>query len=106
MNEPLTSIENAIKKIFGNKYVIINKKSVGGGCINQTSILTLNNTRLFIKENFNADKDLFKAEFNGLKSLRAANWPRDPEPYYYQNTKNGQFLLFEYIISIFLSSIQ
>jgi protein-ribulosamine 3-kinase len=60
----------------------ISVQSVGGGCINNGSILkTTSGVSFFLKHNPLAPVDMFLRELEGLEILRSANGPTVPEPY-------------------------
>ena len=91
-------IEQMLHELFAEKVSIKEKRGVGGGCINQTSVLLLSNGRkLFLKENSLTYEGLFSSERAGLIALRSEQGPRIPEPYAVGKGGGRQFLLLEYI---------
>lgn len=72
--------------------------SISGGCINNCFHLKLNNgVELFLKENSDQYKDMFKVEAEGLKALSNTKGPRIPEVYSVDTMQNKQYLTLEYI---------
>ena len=91
-------IVHILHELFGDNVSIEEKHGVGGGCINQTSLLLLSDGRkVFLKENSLGYPELFSSESAGLSALRSADGPRVPEPYAVGRGSNSQFLLLEYI---------
>ena len=73
-------ISHAIAKATGERHVPINTQPVGGGCINETHIVHMNNQRWFVKLNSPDKLDMFEAEIDGLTTLHRANAIRVPTP--------------------------
>jgi protein-ribulosamine 3-kinase len=96
MNE---EIENLLQPIFGSDTKVKSSSPTSGGCINQTSILQLNNgERVFLKVNPHPPPDFFSAEAKGLKQLaKSENGPKIPKPLAIQNSANPTFLILEFI---------
>lgn len=89
-----------LHELFGNARSVREKRGVGGGCINQTSLLTLDDgTRVFLKENSSRYEGLFEAESAGLEALASREGPRVPRPYAFWQTAGRQYLLIEYVES-------
>jgi len=87
-----------LSELFGREVSISEKRGVGGGCINQTSVLVLDRgERVFLKENSDRFRDMFKAEFLGLQAMATEAGPHVPKPYAYGEADGGQFLLLEYV---------
>lgn len=87
-----------LREIFGESVTIREKHGVGGGCINQTSLLVLDNgKRVFLKENSTAYPALFRTEAEGLAALASDDGPRVPQPYGYGEAGGRQFMVLEYI---------
>ena len=94
------SVEAAVASIYDDSVSITGQRSVSGGCINQTAIVTLSNGEtLFLKENSARFTDMFIAEAKGLEALAAAGGPRVPTPFAVHSGAERQFLLMEYIPS-------
>lgn len=89
-----------LRALFGDSVSIESKQGVGGGCINQTSVLRLSSgERVFLKENSSRYAGLFAAEAAGLRALRCDEGPRIPEAYADWVEGDRQFLLLEFIES-------
>ena len=72
--------------------VINQVRPVGGGCINNGSIILTDSGRsLFFKHNQAAPEDMFQKEFDALEKLAIPEGPRVPRPY----LADSSFLLME-----------
>ena len=92
------TVAGALVAVFGPDARVETKRSVGGGCINQTGRLTLTDGRtVFLKENSGQLTGMFQREAEGLAALAAADGPRVPQPLadYCGDRDEGQFLLWE-----------
>jgi fructosamine-3-kinase len=70
----------------------ITTSSVGGGCINNSTVLkTERGETFFLKTNRRCPADMFAREAEGLLALRVSDGPRVPEPYLW----GGDFILLE-----------
>ncbi len=95
-NQP--DIEKALSDCFQRPLRVVSRQSVGGGSINRTSILTLDDqTRVFVKENSGSHERLFEAEAAGLEALSAAGGPRVARPLALYHSPSMQYLALEYI---------
>ncbi len=54
-------------------------RPVGGGCINEAAVLSDGPRRVFVKTNCRSRRDMFEAEAEGLRELRASGAVRVPE---------------------------
>jgi protein-ribulosamine 3-kinase len=88
-----------LEQIYGQAVEITNSRSVGGGSINQTEILTLSNREtVFLKINTQPPKHFFKAETRGLDLLRQAKGgPRIPKPLGLEPGPCARFFIMEYV---------
>ena len=76
---PAQVVEWLIQNNFGR---VVEKHSVGGGCINNGErLLTSAGEKFFIKTNNNTPKDMFAREAEGLAALQFADGPHVPQPY-------------------------
>lgn len=67
------AIQQHLATIYAQPVQINNIRSVGGGCINETSILTLSNgQKVFLKYHPNPPADFFSIEARGLALLEKA----------------------------------
>ena len=93
------SLSEALKDLFGPDVTVRGERGCGGGCINDTSILTLTNEcKVFIKRNSRVKLDMFEAEAAGLAALRdAAEGPRVPRVLATGTDGTFSFLLMEHL---------
>ena len=76
------TMRNEIKQYIEQKLneKIETVKSIGGGCISDSSIIQLSSgEKLFIKVNDQIPSDMFIKEANGLNEIRKSNSIRVPE---------------------------
>ena len=93
----LEEIGKLLQPVFGQEIKVQSSSPTGGGCINQTLVLQLNNgERVFLKHNTQPPIDFFAAESRGLQLLANAG-PRIPKPLAIQDSPNPTFLILEYI---------
>lgn len=91
-----SSIEEALRKLYSDAVKIERRKSVGGGCISKTSLITLSNGEvLFLKEDGNSSPGLMRGEALGLEALDSSEGPRVPKVFALGENDEGQFLLIE-----------
>lgn len=89
---------DAIAARFGPGVDISDRRSVGGGSINETSVVELSNgTTLFLKRNSATHRRLFEEEARGLRALTVDGGPRVPQPIALVLGSREQVLLMEYI---------
>jgi fructosamine-3-kinase len=87
-----------VKELFGDSVEIREKRGVGGGCINQASLLILSDGgKVFLKENSRSYSNLFGAEAAGLTALASEAGPAVPRPLAFGEVGDRQYLLLEYI---------
>lgn len=91
-------IRRLLETVFGGPVQIASSASVGGGCINQTQILTLSNgQKAFLKYHPDPPPDFFESEARGLKLLgEIKNGPRAPKVLALQPGPRPRYLLLEY----------
>ncbi len=95
-----TSIEEGLNAIFGNEVSIVSKSYVGGGDINDSSLLKLSNGEVvFAKENSFRNRDFFCAEESGIEALASTKAITVPELLFRgaDETNNSSFLCMRYI---------
>lgn len=97
--EYYSSVEEAVRKLYGPSVSLLSERSVSGGCINDTCILTLSNqTEVFLKRNITIGIELFKREAEGLEALTAVEGaPRVPKVLARGGNSNFSFLLLEFL---------
>ena len=89
-----------IAGLYGSGVSVREVRGVGGGCINETCVLTLSTgARLFLKSNSLQYEGLFSAERAGLDALRMDSGPRVPRPLAVVSDERRQFLLLEFVES-------
>jgi fructosamine-3-kinase len=88
-------IRQALEKIFSQPAQILNVAPVGGGCINETSVVSLSNgEKVFLKYHSDPPAGFFAGEAKGLELLgKAENGPQVPKPL----AHGKHFLILEYI---------
>lgn len=88
-------IRQHLEKIYSQPVQIMHSASVGGGCINETSIISLSNgEKVFLKYHPNPPAGFFAGEARGLALLGAAkSGPQVPKPL----AHGKHFLILEYI---------
>ncbi len=91
------SIEDAIAAAQGKPFRISTRRPVGGGCINQATMIEGDGQRWFVKLNDAARIDMFAAEFAGLEEIRRSNAVRVPAPLCYGVAGGQGYLVQEYL---------
>ncbi len=96
MNNP---IRDLLATVYEPSVTIESSRSVGGGCINQTQVLTLSNGEtVFLKQNDHPPDGMFEKEARGLNLMREApNGPRIPKVVALPEETDPKFLLLEFI---------
>ena len=86
------ALQSKLEDILESK--IISSQLTSGGCINETSVLLLEDRReIFLKINASPPKNFFKAEAKGLVTLRNAEVIKVPEVF----AVDDDFLLLEFL---------
>ena len=75
----------------------VSVRKVGGGCINEAAVLGDESRRVFVKVNDRARRDMFEAEAEGLRELRASGAIRVPEVLSCGEVEGKAWLGLEYI---------
>lgn len=91
------TIAEDISQKTGDKFVIENRRSVGGGCINQGYTITDNNRTYFVKLNQASQVDMFAAESLGLEEMWSTKTIRVPQPICYGTADNSAYIVQEYL---------
>lgn len=87
-----------LQQHLGQGIAITHVDVASGGCINQTSTVTLaDGRRYFLKVNQAGLLEMFAAEADGLNAIRASNSLRAPEPLGYGVQGQQAYLLLEYL---------
>ncbi|MFB2836952.1 fructosamine kinase family protein [Floridanema evergladense] len=92
-----TEIAEHISQEIGGKFIIENRRSVGGGCINQGYAIDDRDRTYFVKINQASQVDMFAAEALGLKEMWLTKTIRVPQPICYGTTNNSAYIVQEYL---------
>ncbi|NEQ67290.1 MAG: fructosamine kinase family protein [Symploca sp. SIO2D2] len=90
-----TEIASQISKVTGEVFEIKNRRSVGGGCINQGYCLIGETTNYFVKLNQASQVEMFTAEALGLKQMYATGTIRIPKPICVGTTADYSYIVLE-----------
>ncbi len=90
-------LEQMISTHVGKRFVIDNKKTLGGGCINQAFHVTGCGQEYFVKLNAASMLDMFEAEYAGLDAMYQTHSIRVPRPLLSGSSGSSAFLVMEYI---------
>ena len=101
MDTAYSSLQDAVRTVFGHERSIIRKRPVSGGDINEAYSLTLDDgTRLFLKINAMQALSAFEAERDGLQAIAGTKTIGTNKPLALGADPSGfSFLLLEYIES-------
>jgi len=96
MNE---EVRQLLETIYNSQIEVRSASPVGGGCINETQVLSLSNgEKVFLKYNPHPPKNFFEREAAGLRLLaQAKKGPRIPKVLGLPKNPQAQFLIIEYI---------
>lgn len=86
-----------ISKSTGMDFFPIFVRRIGGGCINEAAVLCDRSRRVFVKINDRSRQNMFEAEADGLRELRASGAIRVPEVLCCGETEGKAWLGLEYI---------
>ncbi len=84
-----------ITAVTGQAFAPRGHRSVGGGCINSTAILSDGTRDYFVKRNDASRLDMFEAEADGLAGLAAAGAVQVPEPICWGLAGQSSYLVLE-----------
>ena len=91
-------ILSMLQQHLGTGIAIARVDATSGGCINQTSTVTLaDDSRYFLKVNQGSLLEMFAAEADGLNAIRASSSLHAPEPLGYGVQGQQAYLLLEYL---------
>ena len=90
-------IKKEITQATNTPFEITNKRSVGGGCINQGYKVSGNNQDYFVKVNQANQVEMFQAEALGLKQMAASETITIPKPICWGVAGNSCFLVLEWL---------
>ena len=92
-----TQIAARITEATGEEFQINNRRSVGGGCINQASALIGNSSTYFVKLNQASQVPMFEAEALGLKQMLETRTIRLPKPICWGTTADSAYIVLEWL---------
>jgi fructosamine-3-kinase len=92
-----TQIATHISKVTGDKFEITNRRSVGGGCINQGYAVSSSTITYFVKLNKASLLDMFEAEALGLKQMLGTKTIRVPKPICVGTTADLGYIVLEWL---------
>ena len=93
-----TALREALSAALGRSVESMSTRSVGGGCINDASVLTIGDEQYFFKTNARALPGHFAAEAAGLQALRESGTSLViPEPVAWSDRNEASFLVTEYL---------
>ena len=90
-------IAEEISKTTGEKFEISDRRSVGGGCINQGYRLTDGKQDYFVKLNSATEISMFEAEAIGLKQMWETQTIRVPKPICYGTEGSSAYIVLEWL---------
>jgi len=94
-----TAVAGLLQQVYGPSVRIENSVTTGGGCINETSILSLSNGEsVFMKYNSHPPDGFFQAEAQGLELLADTDGgPRVPKALAVEDAATPRLLLLEHL---------
>lgn len=92
-----TEISQAISQATATKFSILDRISVGGGCINQGYKVSGSNTEYFVKLNDANQVEMFAAEALGLKQMYATKTITVPQTVCYGIAENSSYIVLEWL---------
>ena len=92
-----TAIAQHISAKTGTAFTLADRRSVGGGCINQAYQVTDGRQRFFLKLNSAAQVAMFEAEALGLKEMYDSQTIRVPKPICWGTAEGSAYLVLEWL---------
>ena len=92
-----TQIDAHISQVTGEKFQSQQRRSVGGGCINQGYAVSNGEITYFLKLNQASEVAMFEAEALGLKEMLATASIRVPKPLSWGVAENYSYILLEWL---------
>jgi len=92
-----TQIASQISEATGEAFQINNRRSVGGGCINQGYYVSGNTRTYFVKLNQASQVQMFEAEALGLKQMRETQAIRVPKPIGWGIAADSSYIVLEWL---------
>lgn len=90
-------IATQITQVTGENFSIKNRRSIGGGCINQGDHLIGQNHQYFVKTNRAVDLEMFIAEAKGLQAMAQTKTIKVPQPICWGTVENTAYLVLEWL---------
>ena len=91
------AVARAIARATGTAFLLEDRTSVAGGCINNTEVLSGQGRRYFVKFNDAARLAMFEAEAQGLAEIAQSNSVRVPQPICCGTHDKQSYLVLEYL---------
>lgn len=92
-----TQLDAQITQVTGQKFVSRDRRSVGGGCINQGHHISDGERSYFVKFNRPEQLAMFEAEALGLQLMQAPQAIRVPQPICTGIVENSAYLVLDWI---------
>jgi len=92
-----TEIAKKISQATGKPFEIQDRRSVGGGSINQSYAITDGTDTYFLKFNSASEYEMFAAEAVGLKEMYETHTIRIPQPICWGTTENAAYIAMEWL---------
>ncbi|NEP03299.1 MAG: fructosamine kinase family protein [Symploca sp. SIO2E9] len=92
-----TEVAKQISQVTGSKFEIKDRRSIGGGCINQGYVLIGNIETYFIKLNYTSSVEMFAAEALGLKQMVTTQTIRVPKPICVGTVDDCAYIVLEWL---------
>ncbi len=86
-----------ISEVTRDRFVMDDRRSVGGGCINQGYKISGGFRHYFVKLNHGIDIGMFEAEANGLQLMFETQTIRVPKPICWGTSDNSAYLVLEWL---------
>ncbi|WP_299406942.1 fructosamine kinase family protein [Acaryochloris sp. IP29b_bin.148] len=90
-------IQRNISQVQGREFVVCDRKSVGGGSINQAYQISDSQHSYFVKLNQASKVAMFEAEAAGLKEMHASQSIRVPKPLSWGTAAGQSYIILEWI---------
>lgn len=92
-----SEIDAHISQVTGKKFQNEQRRSVGGGCINQGYAVSDSRVTYFVKLNQASQVAMFEAEALGLKQMLETHSIRVPEPICWGTAGNSSYIVLEWL---------
>ncbi|MFP4133747.1 MAG: fructosamine kinase family protein [Halothece sp.] len=90
-------IAEKISQATGKSFAIQDRRSVGGGCINQGYVISDGTDTYFVKFNRASEYEMFAAEALGLKEMYETKTIRIPQPICWGTTDSSAYIVMEWL---------